>query len=86
MCLSASCIADTTTFTYKDVDRGVLTTSDFSVVSSGGGYQISVSATKGKARSRQDIVCDSTYATLQLRYQSDPNTDISFRRNADHIE
>jgi hypothetical protein len=86
LCLSAICIADTTTFTYKEVDRGVPTTSDFSVVSSGGGYQISVSATKGKARSRQDIVCDSTYATLQFRYQSDPNTDISFRRNADHIE
>jgi len=86
LCLSGVCMADTATFTYKEVERGVPATSDFSVVREGHGYHISVSAIKGKARSRQDIICDSTYATLELRYQSDLNTDISFRRNADRIE
>ncbi|MGA2506094.1 MAG: hypothetical protein ABSF80_01280 [Chitinispirillaceae bacterium] len=86
LCLSAVCMADTATFTYKELNRGVLSTADFSVVRTQEGYHISICSTEGKKRIRQDMVCDSTFATLQWRYQSDQNTEISFRRNADRIE
>ena len=84
--ISAVCAADTTSFTYKELNRGVLSMADFSVVRNRDGNTISVSSTKGKERIRQELLCDSTFATLQLRYQSDLNTQILFRRNADRIE
>lgn len=86
LCLSAVCMADTATFTYKELNRGVLSTADFFVVRTPQGYHISICSTKGKERNWQDMVCDSTFATLQWRYRSDQNTEVFFQRNADSIE
>src|SRR5271157_1250794 len=79
-CLSSIRAQDTASFTYKELNRGVLSVADFLVVRDCGGYAISVSLTRGKERIRQELVCDSTFATIWWRYVSDANTDISFRR------
>jgi len=85
-CLSSIRAQDTASFTYKELNRGVLSVADFLVVHDRGGYAISVSLTKNKERIRQELVCDSTFATIRWSYVSDANTDISFRRIADRIE
>jgi hypothetical protein len=83
---SAACGADTSIFTYKELSHGVVSLADFSVVRNRDEYHISVNSTKGNERITQDLLCDSTFSTLWWHYQSDQNTDISFRRNGDRIE
>jgi hypothetical protein len=78
--------ADTTTFTYKELNRGVLCVTDFSVVRIHNGYALTASSTKNEENSRQELVCDSTFATQTWHYQSNRNTDIFFQRIADRIE
>jgi hypothetical protein len=78
--------ADTATFTYKELNRGALSTSDFNVVRTIRGYAISVSSLKDGEQSKQEIACDSTFATQTWHYQSNRNTDISFTRVLDRIE
>ena len=57
-------MADTATFTYKEMNRGVLSTSDFTVVRSSNGYTISVSSTKERAHQT------GTGLRLNLRHAS----------------
>jgi hypothetical protein len=84
--ISAFCMPDTVTFTFKELDRGTQSTSDYTVIRTHEGYHITVVTTKEKERATQDILCDSAFATLQWHYTSDVHTDILFRRNADNIE
>ena len=85
-CISRIFAQDSTTFSYRELNRGVLSTSDFNVVRSSNGYIILVSSSKDSEQFRQELVCDSTFATQTWHYQSNVNTDISFRRIADRIE
>ena len=82
-CFSA---ANTDQFVYNEVDRGVASRADFSVARVKNGYAISVQSTKDSGGSKQELLCDSTFATFSWHYQSAPGTDISFLRNADRIE
>jgi hypothetical protein len=86
ICVSIAGPADTATFTYKELNRGVLSTSDFHVVRNSQGYTILVSASKNGEQSKQEIACDSTFTTQTWHYQSNRNTDIFFTRVLDHIE
>jgi hypothetical protein len=86
LCLLPNGIADSASFIYKEINRGVFSKANFSVVCNRSGYSISVSSTKGKEQSMQELNCDSTYATIRWHYSSNNNTDIVFRRNADRIE
>ena len=79
-------MADPASFIYKEINHGVFSQANFSVVCDRSGYSISVSSTKGKEQSVQELGCDSTYATIRWHYSSNTNTDIVFRRNADRIE
>jgi hypothetical protein len=86
MCLSVFGFADTATFTYKELNHGALSTSDFNVVRNGRGYTILVSSLKDGEQSKQEIACDSTFATQTWHYRSNRNTDISLQRISDNIE
>lgn len=86
ICLSTADPADTATFSYKELNRGVLSMSDFHVVRNSQGYTILVSASKDKEQSKQEIACDSTFATQTWHYQSNRNTDIFFTRVLDRID
>lgn len=81
-CFSAVC-ADQ--FTYKEIDRGTASRADFTVARVKNGYTISVQSTKDSGGSKQELICDSTFATLSWHYKSASGTDISFLRNADRI-
>jgi hypothetical protein len=78
--------AHTTSFTYKEKKNGVLCSTNFNVSTNHDGYTILISSANDKERIRQEIACDSTFATLQWHYQSNLNTDIFFQRFGDHIE
>jgi len=79
--------ADTATFTYKEFRHdALLSSADFSVVKVNDGYHISIRAIKSKEKISQDMICDSTYNTLQWQYVSDANTDLMFKRNSGKIE
>ena len=86
LCVSAACTAETPTFTYKELNHGVASTADLTVVRSRDGYRVSICSTKGSERARQELLCDSTFATRQWHYQADPGTDIALRRNGGKIE
>jgi hypothetical protein len=77
---------DTSVFTYKERNRDVFSTADFSVTRIRAEYSIVIVSTKGNEHINQDMICDSTFATLRWRYTSDRNTDISLRRNNEFIE
>jgi len=82
----ALCFADTTSFTYKEQNKGVICLTHFIVFANNDDYTILASSTDDKVQIRQEIVCDSTFATLQWHFQSNLNTDISCKRLGDRIE
>ena len=86
LCILALCSANTTSFTYKEQNNGVICNTHFIVSANHEGYTVSASSTNDKEQIRQEIVCDSTFATLQWHYQSNLSTNISFQRFGNRIE
>ena len=71
--------------TYHEKNGTRKTSSDFSIIRDKGGYTVSVRSTRDKEPVKEELLCDSAWATLQWHYWCGNNTDIVSKRCGDTL-
>lgn len=84
--IAAACAAEPAVFAWREIERGVVDTATFLVSTEAGGIRITDTAVDCGEVVVQDLLCDSTYATLWWSYRKGSKTRFSARRTGDTIE